>query len=138
MRDIKFRAWVYEETKQRKDMPKATYDTFTISELMSGRYSFQEYDKWEQFTGLKDKNGKEIYEGDILKDIYTYSPEMSFNMYDKERIIEVKLPDFYMNWPEYLIGTFEGLQEYFNESEGKYGIEVIGNIYENPELLEVS
>lgn len=70
----------------------------------------------EQCTGLKGKNGKLIYEGDILKDyngiwqVLWDEKEAAFYLYNKKR-------DFYLS-P--FIGEFE----------------VIGNIHENPELLE--
>lgn len=77
-----------------------------------------------QSTGLKDKNGKEIYEGDILLGHCVY-PE--YNIFESKLIGEV----YYSNrgtWDcySYILGGF-------NEQ-----IEVIGNIYENPELLEAT
>lgn len=93
-----------------------------------------------QYTGLKDKNGKEIYEGDIIKIIKHTSHEDM--VYIKESIGVVK---FYY-------GSF--IMEVFREKDRKHvnyirqltdiaefikmdNVEVIGNIYENPELLEV-
>lgn len=91
-----------------------------------------------QFTGLKDKNGKEIYEGDIIvfSDKWEwykgkYGIKMCFanpeeravlnSDYEKEKLESrvVEIPDFY-EW-----ATSE-IQKYW---------EIVGNIYQNPELL---
>lgn len=74
-----------------------------------------------QYTGLKDKNGKEIYESDILKkpDSPTYREVKWENCY------------FYLTQPE-------GYTDILDITRiTHYGYEVVGNIYENPELLEV-
>ena len=73
-----------------------------------------EYDLM-QFTGLKDKNGKEIFESDLLKD-------------ERDKILEVCWGE-----GEWLAGKLAlNANNFF---EGKCGfIEIIGNIYENPEL----
>lgn len=82
-----------------------------------------------QSTGLKDENGKEIFEGDIVK---------------------VTDGDERTNFPDGGIGTICGLDGIFMwyidgqvhnglfDISQEYYIEVVGNIYENPELLEVS
>lgn len=75
-----------------------------------------------QCTGLKDKNGKEIYEGDILEEIGTdvYRYVVHWNVtnasYDFVDIITDE--------------TFHGDDIHFEKSE------VIGNIYDNPELVK--
>ena len=69
-----------------------------------------------QYTGLKDKNGKEIYEGDILKGTFYVFPMPEYDYV------------FQIYWDEKEKGF---MASYFEPSE----CEVIGNIYDNPELL---
>jgi len=71
-----------------------------------------------QYTGLKDKNGKEIYEGDIVNSWYEEYNTGGIGSEFKKHIVEFKMGAF-----TNCINTYKP-------------IEVIGNIYENPELLE--
>ena len=76
-----------------------------------------------QYTGLKDKNGKEIYEGDIIR-CFDTAGEVVYD--DKV----VRMPDFYM---ECWSSRPDGMPA---EEGDRTGVEVIGNIYENPELIK--
>ncbi|MBU1081626.1 MAG: YopX family protein [Spirochaetes bacterium] len=74
-----------------------------------------------QFTGIDDKNGTEIYEGDIVKAVRSYGP------LDQIAVVEAESPVAW-SWGEYCT---IGVALTFNQDT-----EVIGNIHENPELLE--
>lgn len=82
-----------------------------------------------QYTGLKDKNGKEIYEGDIVNiaDIYDQVNFGGKRTYEKK---EVEYQDF--GWLPFI--TPGGIDCSFMYSDTD--CEVIGNIYENPELIK--
>lgn len=87
-----------------------------------------------QYTGLKDKNGKKIFEGDIIDIHQTVNGYNQFVIeYDK-----YKFSARYYNQDKKQAGSWYGydLDELFEINESEKEIEVIGNIYENKELLE--
>lgn len=79
-----------------------------------------------QFTGLYDKNGKEIYEGDIIKTLHPFK--------NRKHIGEVIFEEYEFNIKGFSFSHYDYPSEAF--SEGTKYMEVIGNIHENPELLE--
>lgn len=125
-RKIKFRAW----DEQRKTMYNGealdVYD-YLVAGLSNGAMFIAAYDpEWRelpimQFTGLRDKNDKEIYEGDIVKFLYNSTPQTEYKG-------TVKWDNDGLSW------SFSGL---LIEPTPRKTMEIIGNIYENPELLEV-
>lgn len=112
MRDIKFRAWDAIAKKMWTPIVGLNGVLLTYNQI-GGYVSFPAYeDPLMQYTGLKDKNGIEIYEGDIIKDeIDGYHDTV---VYKENKFILEPTGDDCVYWDK---------------------CEVIGNIYENPELL---
>lgn len=110
MREIKFRAW-------DEEFKEVLY--FTLNEILQPEVkpSFMRNNVIEQFTGLHDKNGKEIYEGDII-----LNP-----LYEEPYVVEyAENLAGYVGWgDDRICGCYLITDE---------DIEVIGNIHENPEL----
>lgn len=95
-------------------------------------------DKVLQCTGLKDKNGKLIYEGDIVRYAEFDWTDFSFKDWETEIGLVIWGNTYDNYYPAFDLKDkdFDGVNAFsylFNEG---WTIEVIGNIYENPELLE--
>lgn len=115
MREIKFRFWDKEEAGQTQRI-NMSIPTTKIQTIVSFE---DETTCIEQFTGLRDKNGRDIYEGDIVR---ISSIEMGvFN-----GLIEYEAPSYIVTSPTMLSSPVPSLA---------YRIEVIGTIHENPELI---
>lgn len=83
-----------------------------------------------QFTGLKDRNSKEIYEGDIVKFHFMTSNSCSTKLFPTEKFFGKITMNKYNHW-----SIFSNGMEIHIENAIKYG-EVIGNIHDNPGLME--
>ena len=115
MREIKFRAWINNSKKfEAIEFIGAGQKTFPIY-TKDNKYWFPMQGVLEQYTGLKDFNGAEIYEGDILQDV------------DDSTIVGIV--EYDEAFGEYDCGDN-------NLYECTRDCIVIGNIHENPELLE--
>ena len=127
MREIKFRCWDTENKQMLKVQELDFEDTFYGGRLSIRVDMYNDYFDIEdmilmQYTGLKDKNGKEIYEGDIVI-VFTNK---------KWRIGKI----IYEHSGFTIDVTNNKELEYGRTSIIESLTEVIGNIYDNPELLE--
>jgi len=107
--------------------------------ITSGDSYFIFHDQKDQYTGLKDKNNIEIYERDIIK----FIDDMKMVVTQERELIvgQIKWIDgafwCYYEEDEYLTRLVSVMTNYWSEELQNNQIEKIGNIYENPELLEV-
>ena len=115
MRELKFRAWDGSQMLTEENFDFVVSDYNSIIRLDEYGWTEHWVDCVEQYTGLKDKNGREIYEGDIL--------ESTWNC-DRAVVI----------WND-VEGEWEHYAD-FNTHSKYSGSIIIGNIHENPELLK--
>jgi uncharacterized phage protein (TIGR01671 family) len=147
MREIKFRVW----NQEGNFMDSAWLIDWEHGKVCHSKHNQSELDDCIllQYTGLKDKNGKEIYEGDIIRRYF----EIGRVIYDE---VTLGAEDYEIDDAGYFIGVV-----HYRPSEGyvlnkctkynddweiqlqKSGVkiyakraEVIGNVFENPDLLE--
>ena len=126
MREIKFRAWYkpYSHMVESDDVESINFDVEIIGVYMElenrGFHKLRLSDfELMQYTGLKDRNGKEIYEGDIIND--------SFG--DRKGRIRYNI-----HIAAFEIAEYDGIHLLSSHNSEKY-FEVIGNIYEHPHLI---
>jgi uncharacterized phage protein (TIGR01671 family) len=125
MRETKFRAWDGEQMIERD---------FFVSSMDGECFDCDDFaqPQWElmQYTGLKDKNGKEIYEGDILRECFNDAWEEALEFTSEVRFIDGA---FRLFGEDYGIDDVYDILSTVGENGG---IEVIGNIYENKEFVK--
>ena len=128
MREIKFRAW---------DKELEEWTNYSISNINGNIIDFynKETGFWEsdregerftlcQYTGLKDKNDREIYEGDIVRTV-VFSKWIGVAKYsDKNQAFVFECID----------KNYRGNIVFMSQFD--QGFKILGNIYENPEMLE--
>jgi len=115
MREIKFRAY---HTKLQEMVKPEDWHHFVGSALIKGELSQDGDNIFMQFTGLQDRKGKDIYEGDIIKGRHKKTRKEYYRTVQSRGDMFVLLPNHSIMHDYCMVG------------------EVIGNIYENPELLE--
>jgi len=119
MREIKFKAW------NKKDNCWLGVE-LTLKDFEENKGITTNADDFifSQYTGLKDKNGKEIYEGDIVE------MDVWWKRHNYKELVKFEDGRFYP-FTEYY-HTCEGIKLILSDIHCK----IIGNIYENPELME--
>lgn len=136
MREIKFRVWSFEQKEWVEKQSSVIKFSCELNEVFeTQRYEFQ------QFTGLLDKNNREIYEGDIIQTLYEngepyFKAAIQYNL--KCMGYSFHIP----NKPALRCDCHFFDRELEKPWHGRSGnvdnqrFEIIGNIFESPELLK--
>ena len=147
MRDIKFKAWLKDEKRMVEVRSIDFHEevniiTVNYNDIFGFEFNENEIELM-QYTGLKDKNGKEIYEGDIVKfeghgyisNVQCGEVIFKNGCFGIEYITDIARK---YGWDKtfHQIGKTEKWVDMNASGTITYTYEAIGNVYQNPELLE--
>lgn len=126
MREIKFRAWLPKANKMEYDIQQDNDlgDIITDHNYDNGNYILMQY------TGLKDWDEKEVFEGDIIQYLYDGCNE------NDQYIVEWDEENLQFAFKNTKKEEYMALEDMYDCDYGKHSIRVIGNIYDNPELIK--
>lgn len=125
MREIKFRAWDLDNNRW-------VYHQLLSNAYFTPKVYRSTFSEWQQYTGLKDKNGKEIYEFDILRTLL-------FSEWDEQvprneiAVVEYSGDRFWAK--SKMTQDWHEISDFDWHEISDFDWEVIGNIYENPDKL---